>query len=227
MSEFDRPLFPVKDRLESFWLDQRDRELSNARTTPHLPKSADVVIIGSGMAGAMTAYQIYEEAKRKGIAPPRVVMVEADETCGSATARNGELIPRAGLTPGGHCKPVTFLGYNTLKAKHGKDVANALLELEEGAMKIYGDVVEKEKIECDLHFTRSCDMFFDAADAERAKGDFEGRKADWPEIFAASDVQRVDSPEEIVKITGVKGALWSASYPAGHLWPYLLATSRK
>lgn len=84
-----KPVLPVKNRSESFWLSKRDPELCNARTTADLPKSADVVVIGSGLTGAMTSYMILEEAKAKGM-KLNVVMLEADETCGSATARNGE-----------------------------------------------------------------------------------------------------------------------------------------
>lgn len=90
MSTHDRPLLPVKNRLESFWLDERDPKLCNVRTTADLPQSADVVIVGSGLSGAMLAYFMYEEAKKEGVEAPKIVMLEADETCGSATARNGE-----------------------------------------------------------------------------------------------------------------------------------------
>lgn len=126
---------------------------------------------------------------------------------------------------GGHCKPVTFLGYNRLKAKYGKEVANSLFKLEENALGIYGDIVEKEKIDCDLHVTRSFDIFFDKDDAERGKQDFHARRHDWPDD--CGDARAVDTPGDVEKIAGVKGALWSANYPAGHLWPYLLATSRE
>jgi hypothetical protein len=83
------PLLPVKNRLESFWLTRRDPELKDARTTPDLPKKADVVIVGSGLSGAMMSYRMMREAKEKG-RDLNVVMLEADETCGSSTARNGE-----------------------------------------------------------------------------------------------------------------------------------------
>jgi hypothetical protein len=85
------PLLPVKNRIDSFWLTKRDPELCNARTTPDLPKTADVIVIGSGLSGAMTSYMLLEEAKAKEM-KLNVLLLEADETCGSATARNGEFI---------------------------------------------------------------------------------------------------------------------------------------
>lgn len=84
------PLLPVKGRIDSFWLDKRDQELCEKRTTADLPPEADVVIIGSGLSGAMISYFMYDAARSLNKSPPSIIMLEADETCGSATARNGE-----------------------------------------------------------------------------------------------------------------------------------------
>jgi myosin-crossreactive antigen len=89
MSSVKELLLPVSNRTESFWLTERDHELKNARTTSHLPPTADVVVIGSGLTGAMTAYHLYKQARMDG-RRINVVILEADEVCGSATARNGE-----------------------------------------------------------------------------------------------------------------------------------------
>lgn len=99
--------------------------------------------------------------------------------------------------------------------------------LEENALNIYTSIVDKEKIECDLHVTRSFDVFYDREDAKRCQDDFAGRRRDWPEAFKKGDVRAVDSSEDLERIAGVKRSVWSASYPAGHLWPYLLATACK
>jgi glycine/D-amino acid oxidase-like deaminating enzyme len=101
------------------------------------------------------------------------------------------------------------------------------MELEENALNIYSALVEKEKIDCDLHITRSVDIFYDKEDAKRGKEDFAGRRKDFPEVFKKADVRDMGSYKEAEKVTGVKDAVWSASYPAGHLWPYLLATACK
>jgi glycine/D-amino acid oxidase-like deaminating enzyme len=82
-------LLPVANRTESFWLTERDPELKAARTTPNLPSSADVVIVGSGMSGAMMAYHLTRKSQAQG-KQLNIVMLEADECCGSATARNGK-----------------------------------------------------------------------------------------------------------------------------------------
>lgn len=91
-STSSKPILPVPNRIDSFWLSERDVELKAYQSSAQLPSSADVVIVGSGLSGAMMSYHIYRQAQEAGKAAPRVVMLEADETCGSATARNGAYI---------------------------------------------------------------------------------------------------------------------------------------
>ena len=81
-------LLPVSNRLKSFWLTETDLKLQHARTTSELPKKADVVIIGSGLSGAMISHYLYKALPD--VNKSNVVMLEAAETCGGATARNGK-----------------------------------------------------------------------------------------------------------------------------------------
>lgn len=74
---------PAKDPLRSFWLSEPS-ELADHRTTSQLPKEADVIIIGSGIAGSLTAYNLLNVNPKLNI-----VMLEAREVCGGATGRNG------------------------------------------------------------------------------------------------------------------------------------------
>ncbi|ORY24894.1 FAD dependent oxidoreductase-domain-containing protein [Naematelia encephala] len=206
-------LLPVPNRLEPFWLQERDVQLKSARTTVDIPSTCDVVIIGSGLTGAMAAWNVYQELedcqKRA-----NVVMLEADEVCGSATARNG-----------GHCKPLTFIGYRAEASKHGAEIANQLLRFEAGALEMYAKLVEEEDIDCDMHVTRAFDICFTAEGSDSAKKDWDARMAAYPDCMRDSDVRRVDDKQTLESLTGVQGGLWGASYPAGHLWPYKLAAS--
>ncbi|OWT36867.1 FAD dependent oxidoreductase superfamily [Cryptococcus neoformans Bt1] len=206
-------LFPVQNRTESFWLSERDPLLQNAHTTPELPRSADVVIVGSGLTGAMMSYYMYENARKAG-RDIKVVMLEADEFCGGATARNG-----------GHCKPMTIFGYRAEAAKHGPEIANQLLTFEAAALQQYAAIVKREDIDCDMHVTRAFDVCFRKEDAEAGKKDYEARKAAWGEDMAKHDLRVVEDPKELEALTGVRGGYWGASYPAGHLWPYKLASA--
>ncbi|WVQ84845.1 hypothetical protein IAT38_007002 [Cryptococcus sp. DSM 104549] len=205
-------LLPVKNRTEPFWLCERDLELQHARTTADLPSSADVVVVGSGLTGAMMAYRLYTEADAAG-KKINVVLLEADEVCSGATARNG-----------GHCKPVSFVGHRANVKAHGREVADHLINFEMAALGLYADIVQKEDIDCDMHVTRAFDVCFNDKDVVEVKKDFDARRADFLDKMREQDVRAVEDPRDLEALTGIKGGKWGASYPAGHLWPYKLAT---
>ena len=92
--------FPHPKPTLSFWLQgTRSNTLIGHRTTQTIPNAADVVIIGAGMSGAATAYNLFREHTPVGGALPNVVIIEAREACYGATGRNG-----------GHCKPDFYRG---------------------------------------------------------------------------------------------------------------------
>lgn len=75
---------PSTNPTASFWHTQPSKLLLSHRTTEHLPKEADVVIIGSGITGAFAAHYIDHHRASKGL---NVVMLEAREACWGATGR--------------------------------------------------------------------------------------------------------------------------------------------
>lgn len=67
----------------SYWQDPPD-DIADLRSTPELPRTTDIVIIGSGISGASIAYNILKRAPGT-----KVVMLEARQACSGATGRNG------------------------------------------------------------------------------------------------------------------------------------------
>lgn len=120
---------------------------------------------------------------------------------------------------------MTYLGYRDEAKKHGPAVAEHLHAFENAALGRYTDIVLKENIDCDLQVTRAFDAFYVKADAENAKLDLQARMAAYPESTKESDVRIYEDLETLERMTGLKGAVMGASFPAGHLWPYKLATS--
>ncbi|KAI1773391.1 FAD dependent oxidoreductase [Hypoxylon cercidicola] len=83
---------PVDNPTKSYWHREPSEKLLGHRTTKELPRSADVVIVGSGITGSFAAHFLKE--KRPDL---NIVMLEAREACWGATGRNG-----------GHCQPAIY-----------------------------------------------------------------------------------------------------------------------
>ncbi|CAG8010850.1 unnamed protein product [Penicillium salamii] len=78
---YSDPGVPRKSSTSSFWL-QTPRAFEPK--SPGLPRTVDVVIIGSGITGASIARSLLDNA-----APPSILMLEARSICSGATGRNG------------------------------------------------------------------------------------------------------------------------------------------
>ena len=72
---------PSPSPTSSFWHKEPSPALFKHRTTPELPKTADVIVIGSGISGAFAAMKLLEESALN------VLMLEAREACWCATGR--------------------------------------------------------------------------------------------------------------------------------------------
>jgi lysine/ornithine N-monooxygenase len=85
------PGLPYERPCLSFW-QQTTRQFHwlNEGAKTELPEKADVVIIGSGLSGARTAYELLSDPN----GTKDVIMIEAREACSGASGRNA-----------GHCRP--------------------------------------------------------------------------------------------------------------------------
>ncbi|CAM1500801.1 Fc.00g099630.m01.CDS01 [Cosmosporella sp. VM-42] len=81
---------PTPESTKSYWHQQPSEKLLGHRSTPDLPATADVVVVGSGITGAFAARELVNGGRS-------VVMLEAREACWGATGRNG-----------GHCQPFIY-----------------------------------------------------------------------------------------------------------------------
>lgn len=79
--------FSTSRGMPSFWRSQPD-VLDNHRSTKSLPDSSDIVIIGSGFAGASTAYHCLDQSNDS--TKPSITILEARQACSGATGRNGK-----------------------------------------------------------------------------------------------------------------------------------------
>ncbi|KAI0196618.1 FAD dependent oxidoreductase [Xylaria flabelliformis] len=116
-----RAELPSPNSTHSYWHRDPSKLLFNHRTTPDLPSTADVIVIGSGISGTFAARELTAAGRS-------VVMLEAREACWGATGRNG-----------GHCQPTVW------------DSAEEVARFELGTFDLIRDLVARHAVPCDWH----------------------------------------------------------------------------
>ncbi|KAF2493076.1 FAD dependent oxidoreductase [Lophium mytilinum] len=193
-------ILPVPNPTKSYWLSEPHR-LAKFRSTPDLPATCDVVIIGSGMAGITTAYHLLHSNNH----PPNVVILEARDLCSGATARNG-----------GHCKVKvpTFAGF---KPGSGSSTVDDMASYVHGIMDSLKQIVEEENLDCEFELRRTFDIQLDRDESKRLKRVYdESSKAGnvWTKTADYIDERFAG------QITSIKGAKAAFTGPACSFWPY-------
>ncbi|KAJ3742366.1 FAD dependent oxidoreductase [Lentinula detonsa] len=205
---YPSPGLPVKDPCLSFWLQNtRSSSLLGHRTTESLPPSVDVVIIGSGLSGAATAYYLLT-----GLNPPKsVLMLEAREACDGATGRNG-----------GHCRPYVFQGYHEYKKIFGKEEALKIIAFDMANLHLMTELIEKEQIDCDFWLGESYETSLDQEAADKKLDSYQMFKEDGGPIEGV--VKMTTDSDEAKRLTRMRNAVLTASFPAASLFPYKLVS---
>jgi glycine/D-amino acid oxidase-like deaminating enzyme len=104
------PGLPVANPTKSFWQKTPHQTLENIQS-PVLPKTADIVVIGSGITGCSFVHHML--AVQPDI---NIVMLEARTITSGATGRNG-----------GHIKDSPFNEYTHLKERLGRPAAEKIV----------------------------------------------------------------------------------------------------
>ncbi|KAM0333076.1 hypothetical protein ACHAQA_001734 [Verticillium albo-atrum] len=197
---------PSERSTTSYWHREPSEKLLGHRTTPELPATADVVVIGSGITGAFAAHFLKEADKTSD-----VLMLEAREACWGATGRAP--IPAAKgetdlLQNGGHCQPSVY------------GISPAVARFELNTYDFLRDLVAEHNIPCDwvsfsgVHAFYTPDLFAAAAlriaDLARAH----------PDLAAQARVVRSAAELAELGVAGAVGAVVQQS--AASVWPYKL-----
>ncbi|TLD15245.1 hypothetical protein PspLS_10676 [Pyricularia sp. CBS 133598] len=197
---------PVPNPVPSFWT-ATPSPLGDHRTTPDLPTTSDIVIIGAGFAGVATAYHILKQQQGSTAQKPlpSILILEARQICSGATGRNG-----------GHVKPDVYFNVGKYASLYGMEAAAEMARFEAEHVYAVKDLIEAEGLDCDFHLTRAMDVCLDAEHARETEAAYrELVKAD------VADLRDVDftPKQDAEKISGVKGAQCCFSFTAAHLWP--------
>ncbi|RYO74114.1 hypothetical protein DL764_010970 [Monosporascus ibericus] len=198
---------PVDNPTESYWLKEPSEKLLGHRTTEQLPRTADVVIVGSGITGAFAAHFLKEKNPNLDI-----VMLEAREACWGATGRNG-----------GHCQPAI---YASVAAPH-------IASFELRTYSYLKALVEEYSIPCDWRTTSGVHAFYSAELFDAVRGAVARLTDGYPDLAANVAVverggtvpwllegERREMTLDGLRVGGAAGAV--VQWNAASLWPYKL-----
>ncbi|KAF4540726.1 uncharacterized protein LTHEOB_668 [Lasiodiplodia theobromae] len=152
-----KPSLPIPSPSLSFWhRTTRAFPHLNANCQANVPASVKFLIIGSGIAGSLTAWKLIES----GVKGEDIVILEAREAVSGATGRNA-----------GHIRPDAFRGFPVFSAIHGPEQARKILENEIVVLEEVKKFVEANNIACDFNYTSTYDVCLSQEFADhQAKG---------------------------------------------------------
>ncbi|KAF2012913.1 FAD dependent oxidoreductase [Aaosphaeria arxii CBS 175.79] len=202
-----RASIPTEPSTRSYWHQQLDSNLE-ALTEGELPKSADYVIIGSGLTGSLVAYDLARTLPTA----TSIVVLEARHAASGATGRNG-----------GHIKPGRIAFFNDWKERHGAQVAAAQVALEKANYEETVAFIEQEQLaeEVELVLLQAMDVAMNQQALEKLKTAWENLRRVGADT---SDMQFHQEPETAEAVR-IPQCLAAVSYPAASVWPYKLATA--
>lgn len=196
-----RPSAPLPEPCLSYW--QR-----TTRAFPHLnrnhnaplPSRKRYVIVGSGLSGALSAFELTEN----GVQGEDIIILEAREAASGASSRNA-----------GHVRPDAFRGFKRYSSLHGQDQALKVIANERLVLDRIGEFVRKHHIECDFNLTTTFDVCLTAEFAAYEAETFMSFKN------AGGDVSHVNffEGEEARKRTGVNKTVAAYEWPAASIHP--------
>ncbi|KAK7043508.1 FAD-dependent oxidoreductase [Favolaschia claudopus] len=198
--------FPIPKGMSlSYWMQGvRASPLLDHRTTTDLPETADAVIIGSGMTGTLTAYELLARPNP----PKRIIILEAREMCSGATGRNA-----------GHCKPDQYRGFEKYSKLFGPEQAKKLLEHEFVTWSRTVEYICKENVDCELWVGDTLDVAMTAEIASRAAAVYNAYKSYGGNL---DNVQYISDPMEAEKVSRLKGAQAVWAWKASTFYPWKL-----
>ncbi|KAI0884596.1 FAD dependent oxidoreductase [Annulohypoxylon maeteangense] len=199
------PGLPVPNPCVSFWQQTtRSFPYLNVNKDEPVPTESKYVIIGSGISGGLTTYELIQG----GVSASDIIILEAREAASGASSRNA-----------GHVRPDAFRGFQVYKQLHGKEQALKIIANEKLVFERVKEFTEKHNVQCDFNPTTTFDVCMTSEFA-----DFNARSFKQYQD-AGGDVSHIKfySGEEARRVTRVSQAVAAYEWPAGSSHPAKLA----
>lgn len=197
---------PVDNPCLSFW-QQTSRSfphlLANSERT--LPPNTKYLVIGSGLSGALTAFELIHSA---GVPGSDVLILEAREAASGATSRNA-----------GHVRPDAFRGFQVYRRVHGTEQALKIIANERDVLHKVDTFVRKHNVPCDFNLATTLDVCLTPEFAEfnaRSFKEYQDAGGDLSHV-------RVYEGEDAARRTGIRETVSAYEWPAGSSHPAKLA----
>ncbi|EFX00689.1 FAD dependent oxidoreductase superfamily [Grosmannia clavigera kw1407] len=212
---------PRDGPTKPFWQDPPDAAIADLQSTPELPKSVDIVIVGSGITGTSIAWHLMGEKEvGTGKGFPSILMLEARQACSGATGRNG-----------GHTKAASYRSFLDHAEKHGMGTAVQIAQLELDGIRAVHAMATGEggmaPIACDALACETVDIIYDPAQWTTAQKAVAAMRAALPEGDAVADYTLYNREEALAAFPcsddGVATPICGAvRYAAGSVSAYRL-----
>ena len=196
------PGLPRPNPTISSWQDP-PCALARHRSTPDLPASTDVLIIGSGITGACIAYNLLDHPP-----PPSVLILEARTASSGATGRNG-----------GHTKHASYREFVDNIEAQGELEAAKIARFEYSCMRAVHAFARDHGIQCDSQEVDTVDVMYHESQLIKAKKAVDEMKRVLGPDDPAANYKFWDA-EQTSKTFLAEGSLGALSYPAGSLSAY-------
>lgn len=197
---------PVDNPCLSFW-QQTTRSFPhlNANSGTPLPRSTKYLVIGSGISGALTAFELIHSA---GVAGKDIVILEAREAASGASSRNA-----------GHVRPDAFRGFQVYKRVHGTEQALQIIANEREVFHKIDEFVKKHDVPCDFNPATTLDVCLTPEFAE-----FNAQSLrEYQEAGGDTSHVKVYEGDEAKQRTGIAATVSAYEWPAGSSHPAKLA----
>ncbi|KAK2776022.1 hypothetical protein FQN53_002916 [Emmonsiellopsis sp. PD_33] len=178
--------------------------LLHANRNVAVPASAKYVIVGSGLSGALTAFELLDA----GVKGDDVIILEAREAASGASSRNA-----------GHVRPDAFRGFTFYSKLHGPAQALQIIANERLVLQRVDAFVKKHNVPCDFNLTSTFDVCMTSDFAAYEAASFNAYKT------AGGDTSHINIYEgkEAESKSGIRGAIAAYQWPAASIHPAKLA----